>query len=191
MSGKDKQTDKKGEKETKFTFRLSEEDKDDLEYLATQLADGNKSLFLVRAIQKFRRKPELWNNLDNTIIEDVKQDIAELREELVKMQSQTFEQNQRMLNAIEQMATFLLHQQENNQIEDFQAQIENALLEHPNPKEINTYKKIEDFLVSKFPDKEKELREDRVYNDVILELLRKEQVEYNVRSRKLKWRGVD
>lgn len=177
-------------REITFAFRLSKEDKAVLDDLAKKLAMGNKTNFLIGAIQRFKDHPEQWNVLEDSIIKGMatKKDLKQMEERMLQKQEENIETLLKTQEIILQMQQLIIHQQENGVIADLQQEIKVALSNYENHADLDSYKKVEEFLVQEFPDKEQELLNDKIYNEILLELMQEGYLEYNVRSRRLKWK---
>ena len=85
------------------------------------------------------------------------------------------------------MSQLLIHQQENGEKADLLEEIKHKLLNYDKLAELNTYQKIEDFLVQEYPSREEEITDDKIYNEILIELMQEGFLSYKVRSRRLKW----
>ncbi len=184
------QTEEGEGKEFKFGFRLSKEDKIDLDEVANKLAMGNKTNFIIGAIRKFKDHPEQWNIMGDSVIENLvtKEELKQTKEEILQKQEETIESLLKTQEAINQMQYLIAHQKENSHKADLLEDIKSGILNYENRKELETYKKVEEFLVQKFPDEEQWIVEEKIYNEIILELMQEGFLEYKVRSRTLKWK---
>lgn len=190
MTENDKQTPSEEGRELKFSFRLSKEEKADLELVAKKLAMGNKTNFIIQAVQRFKNHPEQWNFLDSSVIETITNKVDKLTDKVDKSLEKQDETHESLLKIQEinlQMRQLLAHQDENSHTADLQENIKTRLLNYENLSELNTYKSVEDFLTEEFPDKEQEIIEGKIYNEILLELMQENYLEYNVRSKTLKW----
>jgi len=61
------------------------------------------------------------------------------------------------------------------------------LLANPAHKELDTYAKIEEWLVKEFPDQEKAIRIDKIYYAIIQDLIQEEKISHDPRSQLLHW----
>lgn len=165
-----------------FSYRLLKEDKADLEKTAKILTRGNKTELLIQGVRKYLKRPELWEIGDAPIITD-----TATKEDLHLLGDRLFQQQQETLQKLHQMSQLLIHQQENGEKADLLEEIKQKLLNYDKLVELDTYKKIEDFLVQEYPSREEEITDEKVYNEILLELMQEGFLAYKVRSRRLKW----
>ena len=189
MVENDKQTPDEEGREITFAFRLSKEDRDALDKIAKKLAMGNKTNFLIGAIQRFKDHPEQWNVLEDSFIKEIvtKKELKQTKEEILQKQDENIETLLKTQEIILQMRQLIIHQQENSHTADLQEEIKTKLLNYENLSELSTYKSVEEFLIQEFPDKEQEIIEDKIYNEILLELMQEGDLKYNIRSKTLKW----
>ena len=65
--------------------------------------------------------------------------------------------------------------------------IEKTLFKFNGLTRLDTYDKIEGYLLKQFPQWESELTVDKIYYDLVLKFLQQGDVIYNTRTKKLKW----
>lgn len=104
----------------------------------------------------------------------------EKMEQITEQLSNYQRQNALLLKTLSN--TSVLSEKE-NLYERFQTQLKN----HPDPKSLDNYDKIEDWLVEKNPDFKKELQIEKVYYPVIQDLIQEGHIVYNSQSKKLHW----
>lgn len=177
-------------REITFAFRLSKEDRDTLEEVSKKLAMNNKTNFLIGAIRRFKDHPEQWNVLEDSVIKGMasKKDLQQMEQRILQKQEESIENLLKTQEIISQMQYLLAHQKDNSQKADLQEDIKTRLLNYENLSELNTYKSVEEFLIEEFPDEKQWIVEEKVYNEIMLELMQEGYLEYNSRSRKLKWK---
>ncbi|MFX0058390.1 MAG: hypothetical protein ACFE8J_08835 [Candidatus Heimdallarchaeota archaeon] len=185
MSGNKEKTEKGQGKQKTLAFRLSEEEDKDLTDVSNTLARGVKTDFIRNAIRFFKENPDLYGQGTVNVAESqvTKEDLEELKGDL-------FHQLNQNLSFIQEMTQLLLDQKENGRRATRINDIKTILLEHTNLAELDTYGKIEQFLVEELPELKDEIVENRIYNDVLFELMQEGHVIYNQRSKKLNWRGI-
>ena len=67
------------------------------------------------------------------------------------------------------------------------AKIERTLFSYDGLAKLDTYDKLEGFLVLKFPEWESDLVDEKIYYDLVYRFLQKGDVKYNERLKKLIW----
>ncbi|MFX0172038.1 MAG: hypothetical protein ACFE9L_08965 [Candidatus Hodarchaeota archaeon] len=185
MSGNKEKTEKGQGKQKTLAFRLSEEEDRDLTDLSNSLARGIKTDFIRTSIEFFKNNPDLYGQGTVNVAESqvTKEDLEELKGDL-------FHQLNQNLSFIQEMTQLLLDQKENGRRTTKIDSIKTVLLECKNLTELDTYGKVEHYLVEKLPELKDEIVENRIYNDVLFELMQEGHVIYNQRSKKLNWRGI-
>jgi len=185
LSGNKEKTDEGKDKRKVFSFRLSKEKEKDLEEVTRLLSDGNKTEFFKRAIDFFKENPDLYRKGKVQVADSqvTKEDLEALKGDLFHLLNQR-------LSFIQEMTQLLLDQKENGNKASRIDSIKTILLEYKNLSELDTYGKVEQYLVEKLPDLKEEIEEHRIYNDVLFELMQEGHVVYNQRSKKLHWRGL-
>ena len=125
MEENEKRTPEEEGRELKFSFRLSKEEKADLEHVAKKLAMGNKTNFIIQAVQRFKDHPEQWNLLGESVIQNLvtKEELKQTKEEILQKHEETIENLLKTQEIISQMQFLLAHQQENSHKADFQDNI--------------------------------------------------------------------
>jgi len=183
LSGNKEKTDEGKEKRKIFSFRLSKEIEKDLDSVTKQLPGVNKTDFFKGAITFFKDNPKLFGQGKVNVADSqvTKEDLEELKGDL-------FHQLNQNLSYIQEMTQLLLDQKENGHQTTRIDSIKTVLKECKNLSELDTYGKVEQYLVKMLPNLKEEIKENRIYNDVLFELMQEGHVIYNQRSKKLNWR---
>ena len=177
----EKQHKKTKKRKKQFNFLLTKEQEEVLDELVERFA-RNRTDFFVTAINFFQHNPELYGRGKVAIpTENIsKKDLEELETNL-------FNRLQYQIETLQMMTQSLVDREETSDKQEKLSEIEQMLLKYSGLARLDTYDKIEGYLVKQFPQWETELTVEKIYYDLILKFLRQEDVIYNTRTKKLKW----
>lgn len=183
VSGNNKQKGL-GEKKIKmFGFRLDSSTRKDLDEVVENLAGGNRTDFFKNSIRFFKDNPELYHQgkvqtADNLVTKD---DLENTKLDILSYLNQ-------QMRVIQEMAQLVQNQRQNGVKIDQLEDMKEALLSYDQLAELDDYGKVEGFLFKTFPEWETSIVADKLYNEVLLELMQDGKLVYDTRLKNLNWR---
>jgi hypothetical protein len=178
---KENQFKKVKKRKKQINFLLTKEQENVLDELVNDFA-RNRTDFFITAINFFKHNPELYGRGKVAIPTETitKKDLEELETNL-------FERFQYQLETLQMITQSIVDREETAEKQEKLSEIEKILFNFKGLNRLDTYDKIEGFLIKKFPHWETELTVEKIYYDLILKFLQQGDVIYNTRTKKLKW----
>lgn len=178
---KENQSEKAKKRKKQLNFLLTKEQEKVLDELVKGFA-RNRTDFFVTAINFFKHNPELYGRGKVAIPTETitKKDLEELETNL-------FERLQYQIQTLQMMTQSIVDREETAEKQEKLAEIEQTLFNFKGLKRLDTYDKIEGFLIKQFPQWESDLTVEKLYYELILKFLQQGDVIYNTRTKKLKW----
>ena len=98
-----------------------------------------------------------------------------------------FDKLQKQIQDIQMMAQSIANRKEGLEKDQKLARIEQHLFSYNGLAKLDTYDKLEDYLVQQFPEWESDLTDEKIYYDLVYKFLQQEDIKYNKRLKKLIW----
>lgn len=180
-SKEEKQLKKAKKRKKQINFLLTEEQENVLDDLVEEYS-RNRTDFFVTTINFFKHNPELYGRGKVAIPTE-----AITKKDLDELETNLFERLQFQLETLQMMTQSIVDREETTEKHEKLSEIENILFNFKGLKLLDTYDKIEGFLIKQFPQWETELTVEKIYYDLVLKFLQQGDIIYNTRTKKLKW----
>lgn len=170
---------------TLVNFRLEESEKEKLDQFCQE--NGYKvSEFIRDAINRCMGNPKILRGIypNETSNLATKNDLSAIGADLSRLLGEWNRSRENLL--------FFYHQKEAEKEASGKTELirefKERLLSNESKEQLTTYKDIQNYLLTEFPQLEKEIVEDKLYNDAVSHLMAEDKVSYNVRTKKLIWK---
>ncbi len=180
-SKREEKTEREGKDKKIINFRLTTKQEEMLDYNINKLklAKNRTNYFVNKITEDYQTQGKGYKpRISNEYI--TKADIQELETNL-------FNRLQNELQNIHMMAQSIIERGESLEKEQKLAKIEQYLFSYNGLAKLDTYDKLEEYLIQIFPEWEADLREEKIYYDLVYKFLQQDDIKYNKRLKKLIW----